>query len=223
MSAGLFAILSGLALVDALNPFTVAAQAYLLGTARPMPRSIAFLLGTFATYFAGGVLLLEGWSLLLARVLPLVPSWGIPAGEVVLGLLVGGFAAWSFAKASAGAPFTPPSDLSIGATLTFAFGSTVADLSSALPYFGAVNQIAAMQAGLPIRFLALSWYNLLYCVPLIALIAARAILSPDASEALFGRMRRGIDWAFAKLLPPIMALASLALIGDGLRRLLAAV
>ncbi len=44
MTLSLFSLLTVLALTDALNPFTVAAQAYLLGTPRPMPRSIAFLL-----------------------------------------------------------------------------------------------------------------------------------------------------------------------------------
>lgn len=219
MSLAFLGILTGLAALDALNPFTVAAQAYLLGTPRPMPRSLAFLAGTYATYLLGGVLLLLGWSWALALISPLVPWWGFAAGEIALAVLVGGFAAWSLRKAAAGSPFTPPSDLSIPATLAFAVASTAADLSSALPYFAAVNQVATGPAGPAGRLLALSWYNLIYCAPMIALIAARLALPETSSAALFGRMRAGIDWAFARLLPPAMAVAAVALAADGVRRL----
>lgn len=48
MTTSLILVLLGLALLDSPNPFTVAAQAYLLGTERPLPRSVAFLVATFA-------------------------------------------------------------------------------------------------------------------------------------------------------------------------------
>ncbi len=147
MDLALFGVLTGLALADSLNPFTVASQAYLLGTPRPMPRSLAFLAGTYAAYFAGGVLLLEGWAVLARRVLPLIPAWGYAAGEVVLGAALGGFAAWSLRRARGGTPLTPPASLGIGATLAFAAASTAADLTSALPYFAAVSRIVAEVPG----------------------------------------------------------------------------
>ena len=221
MTFALLAVLSGLALVDALNPFTIAAQAYLLGTPRPMRRSLAFLVGTYATYLAGGVVLLFGWSTLLARVLPLLPFWGIPAGEALLGAGAFGFGVWSLRKSAAGTPFAPPSDLSVQATLGFAVASTVADLTSALPYFGAISQIADASLGVWSTSLALGWYNLLYCAPLIALVVARASLSEKASALFFGRMRCAIDWAFAKLLPWLLILAGAGFVFDGIRRFVA--
>jgi hypothetical protein len=219
VTIALLAVLSGLALVDALNPFTIAAQAYLLGTPRPMRRSIAFLLGTFATYLAGGLVLLLGWSAFVAQVLPLLPGWAIPAGEVLLGVGALVLGVWSLRKAAAGTPFAPPTDLSVRATLGFAVASTVADLTSALPYFGAISQIEAADLDDWAIGLALGWYNLLYCAPLVVLIIARAALSEDASTLFFGRMRQAIDWAFAKLLPPLLIFVGAGFAFDGIRRL----
>ncbi len=66
----------------------------------------------------------------------------------------------------------------------------------------------------------LALYNLLYCAPLIGLVATRMLLSPERSELLFGRLRAGVDWAFAKLLPPLLGVGGAALLIDGIRRLL---
>lgn len=219
MDAALLGVLTALALADSLNPFTVASQAYLLGTPRPMRRSLAFLVGTYAAYFAGGVLLLAGWTVLLRRVLPLVPAWGFAAGELVLGAALTGFAAWSWRRARGGSPVTPPRSLGVGATLAFAVASTAADLTSALPYFAAVSRIAAEVQGWGAGLGLLAWYNLLYVSPLLLLVAARALLSPAASERFFGRARAAIDWAFARLLPPLLLLGGAALLVDGARRL----
>lgn len=219
MTWGLLAMVSGLALVDALNPFTIAAQAYLLGTPRPLRRSITFLIGTYLTYLAGGVVLLLGWSAFLLQVVPLLASWAIPAGEVLLGLGTLGFGIWSLRQAASGTPFTPPSDLSVRATLGFAVASTIADLTSALPYFVAVSQIRPARVGGLQTALMLSWYNLLYCAPLIALVAGRMSLGEAASAKFFGRTRSAIDWAFAKLLPPLLMVAGAVLVIDGLRRM----
>jgi cytochrome c biogenesis protein CcdA len=219
VNTSLLATLAALALADSLNPFTVAAQAYLLGTPRPMARSAAFLIATFVTYLVGGVLLLEGLSLFVARIVPLIPAWGLGAGELVLGLLLALAAIHTARMARAGTPFTPPAQLGLGATILFAVGSTASDVPTAIPYFAAVGSIAAQNGGWGHDLLLLTLYNLLYCAPLIALLTARAVLSEKRSETLFGRLRMGIDWAFARLLPPLVALGAVALVIDGARRI----
>lgn len=218
MSWALVIALTGLAVADSLNPFTVAAQAYLLGTPKPMPRSLAFLLTTYVLYFAGGVLLLEGWTAFFRYAAPLIPDWGLPAGEIALGLAVAGAALWAWRKARRGAPFSPPAEMTISATIMFAIVSTVADFSSALPYFAAVNQLASSSASKLLQYGAIGWYNLIYVTPLIMLISAKLILSTEGSAAVFGRARTIIDWCFEKLLPPLMVLASAGLIVDGIWR-----
>lgn len=108
MTYAFLALLAGLAFADSLNPFTIAAEAYLLATPRPFARSLAFLLGTAVTYFAGGMLLLGGWSAAREAIMPLVPSWGWSAAQVALGLALGGFAWWSWWRATVGKPLAPP-------------------------------------------------------------------------------------------------------------------
>jgi len=218
MNWPLLGALTGLALADSLNPFTVAAQGYLLGTPRPLGRSVAFLVGTFATYFLGGILLLQGWLAFFRHLAPRIPAGWIGAGEIILGLVLAGFAVWTFRRAGGGTPFRPPENLSVPATLAFAAASTVGDLPSALPYFAAVNRIAAGTDSLAAELLWLAWYNLLYVGPLILMIAAHAFLPSERSAALFGRIRGAIDWSFAKLLPPLMALGAAFLLYDGVRR-----
>jgi hypothetical protein len=173
MNTTLLASLAGLALADSLNPFTVAAQAYLLGTPNPMRRSTAFLVATFATYLIGGILLLAGLILFLERVLPLIPTWGFGASELALAALVGFFSFYSGKMAQKGQPFTPPSGLSIGVTILFVVGSTASDVPTAIPYFAAASSIAAENAGWAHDLLLLAGYNVLYCAPLIALILER--------------------------------------------------
>lgn len=219
MDATLYLTLAGLALLDSLNPFSVAAQAYLLGTPRPMRRSLAFLAGTFATYFVGGLLLLQGWLAFFARLLPLLPGWAPAAAEVAAGAGLAAVGAWMWRRGGGGVAFRPPADLSVRAAVVFAAASTAADLSSALPYFAAVSRIAAAGGNTAAKLLPLVWYNLLYVLPLAALIAAYAALGPDRSAAVFGQVRQAVDWAFAKLLPPLVLLSGVALIADGVRRL----
>lgn len=219
MNTGLLASLAGFALADSLNPFTVAAQAYLLGTPNPMRRSLAFLIATFATYFVGGVLLLAGLSLFLERVVPLIPAWGFGAGELALSVLLAFFAFYAGKMSKEGKPFSPPSNLGIGPTILFAVASTASDVPTAIPYFAAASSIAAENAGWGHDLLLLVGYNVLYCAPLIALLLARALLSEKRSNKLFGKLTAGIDWAFAKLLPLLLAAGAIALAVDGTRRL----
>lgn len=219
MNTSLILSLVGLAAADSLNPFTVAAQAYLLGTPRPMPRSLTFLIATFATYLAGGLLLVAGLAVFVRRVLPLIPAWGPGVGEVVLAILCAGAGWYTARHARAGKPFTPPADLSIGATLVFAVVSTMGDLPTAIPLFAAAARITAAGLAWPVIAIALVGYVLIYCAPLLALVVLRATLSERRADKLFGRLRAGVDWAFAKLLPPLLWLAALALAADGAIRL----
>jgi cytochrome c biogenesis protein CcdA len=214
MAAALIVLLVGLALVDSLNPFTIAAQAYLLSTPRPLPRSLAFTAGTAATYFSGGVLLLGSWSAIRAWLIAVVPGWGWGAAELALGVGLGGFATWSWIRGTAGKPFTPPHSLGMVASFGLAALSTVWDLPTALPLFAAVDRIAA--AGLPLLtdLLLLAIYVLVYVLPLVALIAIRTRFAAH-SDRMFEWLRSAVDRGFSLLLPAFTALAAAYLLIDG--------
>jgi hypothetical protein len=212
--------ISGLALLDSLNPFTVAAMAYLLGTPKSFARSFAFISGTYVVYFLGGVLLLQGLLALIRNLLPRLPPWSLGVAELTLSIALVAGAVWTWRKASSGTPFKPPENLSVPATLAFATVSTVSDLPSGIPYFGAISCISVSAPSLLGEIGYLSWYNLLYVGPLLTMLLAHVSLSPERSQALFGRVREVIDWAFAKLVPSALGLGALFLVYDGVRRLI---
>jgi hypothetical protein len=49
----LFTTIGGLALLDALNPFSIAALVYLLGTSRPIRNGVLFTGATYVAYLLG--------------------------------------------------------------------------------------------------------------------------------------------------------------------------
>ncbi len=213
--------LIGLALVDALNPFSIAAQAFLLSTGRPVARGLAFVLGTFAVYLLCGVVLLEGWLVLLHSLLPALPPW-VPGGlEIGAGIAALAAGIYTWRQAAQGKSTPSPSNLSLLATTAFAVVSTLSDMPTAIPYFAAASQIAASDGGALTRYSWLLIYNLIYVAPLVAMLALRVGLG-DGTAAILGRVRTSVDWTVAKLLPPLLVLAGVALLGDGALRLAAA-
>jgi hypothetical protein len=209
----------GLALVDALNPFSIAALVYLLGTSQPIANALIFTGGTYLVYFFGGVLVMTGWQALVDRVSPLLPWWSLGVLELALGtgLALLGVVLWRQARSAGG--FAPPPDLGWAAILVFAVSSTVADLTSALPYFGAINVIAVSEDFDQFASLAtIAFYCLIYCLPLITLAAVRALFQAR-SDAIFVRVRAGVDWILARLLGPATLVAGVLLVVDGVRRL----
>lgn len=204
MDTTLFATIAGLAAVDALNPFTIAALAYLLATPKSMPRSAMFIAGTFLTYFMGGVALVRGFGYITSVLLPRLPMWVIPSGEVVLGVACLVLSVVTFRRSKTGKPaFSPPKDLSIFATALFAIGSTASDIPTGAPYIAAAGKISAGVDSWVLQLLWLGFYNLLYVAPLLILFFGHILLGRRA-EGLFGRIQKGIDWAFAHLTPVLL-------------------
>lgn len=220
MTLGGMAALLGLAFVDAMNPFSIAAMAFLLSTDRPVTRGLVFVVGTFAVYLFGGVVLLEGWLVVLETFLPTLPGWAPGSFEMLAGGLAVGAGLHAGRRAAAGKPAPSPSNLSLPATLAFALASTASDLPTAIPLFAAVNQIAATGDGLAARYGWLAFYNVIYVAPLIAMLVASLTLGQRAEPAL-RRVRQAVDWTFARLLPPILVLAGIALLVDGAWRVFA--
>lgn len=211
--------LLGLALLDALNPFSIAAMAFLLSTDRPSTRGLAFILGTAVVYLGFGIMLLEGWTAFLQSLLPLLPSW-IPALVEVLagaGCLVGGIILWR--KSGSDTQSMPQiSALSVWATVLFAAGSTVSDLPTAVPYFAAASQITSIAEGRLGQYFWLLIYNVIYVAPMVAMLVVRLTLRKRA-DGVFSAIRKGVDWAFKHLMPLLLILFGIFLLFDGVRRL----
>jgi hypothetical protein len=217
MTVSAIFVLAGLAIIDALNPFSIAAMAFLLSTDRPVHRGVTFIIGTFAVYFLAGVVLLEGWLIVIKTLLPSLPGWILGSLEMAAGAAAGaaGIDTWRRAAKDKSAP--GPSNLSTAATFAFALVSTLSDLPTAIPYFAAASQIAAAGSDPLTRYAWLVAYNMVYVAPLAAMLALRSALGANA-ESVLARVRRAVDWSFAKLLPPGLVIAGAALLIDGAMR-----
>ncbi|MCZ8063592.1 GAP family protein [Silanimonas sp.] len=220
MEATFFATVVALALVDALNPFTIAAQAYLLGTPKPMPRSIAFLVTTLATYLVAGVLLVAGASAFLIDLRPLLPDVLVAAAALGSGLACLGGAAWLWRSARRGTPLASPKSLGIGATVAFAVLATATDVPTALPYFAAAGMIAGEGGSAPAQVAWLLLYCLIYVAPMVALVALRAFCAARTG-GIFASVQCAIDWTFGRVLPLFAAGLGAWLCWTGVRMLLA--
>jgi hypothetical protein len=210
--------LTGLAALDALNPFSVAALAYLLGTNRAVAHGMTFVAGTYVTYLLCGLLLLQGWGLALRRLIPLLPPWIPGSIEILAGGACLTFAVWAWRQGGTVIESAAPGAVGLPATFGFAVVSTAADMPTAVPYIVAVNRIAAGDLGPGSEILLLAWYVTVYIAPLALMVGARASLGVTAVN-LFGPIRRAMDWGLGRLMPPALMIGGLWLLWDGARRI----
>lgn len=210
----------GLAVADALNPFSIAAMVYLLATDRAVARGWVFVLGTLAVYLPFGVLLVEGWTAALAALIPLLPVWLVGGLLIAAGIVGIGIALWMLTKSQSASSAMPLSGgLTLRATAAFAVGSTLADAPTAFPFFAAAAQVSLLAETRMGQYLCILLYCLIYVAPLLLLLGLRIWLGDRSSTALT-MVKGGVDWSFRHLLPPLLVLISAWLIWLGLERLL---
>jgi cytochrome c biogenesis protein CcdA len=217
MTLDMLTSLIPLALVDALNPFSIAALIYLLGLPRRVSHALVFTFGTFSIYLLGGVLLVVGISSFLSNWMLSVPSRWLAGSETAAGALCVLFAAYAWRSQSQGHDFKPPKDLKILTTLVLSMIATASDLPTAVPYFAAVSLIAGANASWSVQGLMLLIYCVIYITPLLFLVGLHAYFQERAAQ-MFARIQAGIGWAFAKLIPPMILIAGLWLMYDGIGR-----
>lgn len=210
----------GLALTDAMNPFTVASVAVLLTLDRHLARGAVFVGVTFAIYLVFAILLAEGFTAAVAAVLPILPVWA--PGALLLGfaLLCIGFAIhlW-FKPGSNGKDVSLAAALTLPGTAVFAIASTLSDAPTAVPLFAAVAQLPQLAEGRVGQYLWLVVYTAIYVAPLVLLLGLRRTLG-TAADAALNRVAAAVNWSFKRLLPPALVLAGAASGWIGAERLL---
>jgi cytochrome c biogenesis protein CcdA len=181
-----------LALVDSVNPVTIAVALYLGSDERPHSRVAGFAAGVLGVYGVGGAALLLGPAQLLSTAVSSsetpafhTASVAAGAGMVILALVImrRGRAASLTAAVDR---LSPRSALALGATVT------VLDLPTAFPYFGAIATLANSGAPVGGQVGLLAVFNLLYVLPLIV-IAVLPAVAGGRWHALVGRVRLALD------------------------------
>ena len=169
MTATLFLSLLGIAFLDSLNPSLFLAQFYLLTTPRPVPRILSYIAGVLLVNFAGGLLILAGVRTLVAN---LLGSWNgdtLRGLQLALGLAILAFGLW-FRLDAAGGEAKKPRSLQPIHTFALGMGVMLNELTTALPYFVAIERIAQAQLSVAGKLLALGAYNLVFSLPLLGFL-----------------------------------------------------
>jgi cytochrome c biogenesis protein CcdA len=170
-----FIILCSVALLDSLNPVAIATLLILLSKVENKGTVGIFIISTFITYFAGGILIYFGVGLALERLLELLINikgpW-VSTVELILGIAL---LIMVYKRLSSKEPADTKSKqlgiffLSLPGLFVLGVSSTLADLPTAIPYLGWIAFMNDKEFSLALILLFFTIYNLLYVLPLIIL------------------------------------------------------
>ena len=208
MTVPLLLGIAGLALLDSLNPATIAAVTLVLIAAPRRPALVAgaAVLGAALTVFSvGAILFLSAGA----------------AADAVDGIVVGlrflAFGAAGLALVVAGVrrfrerqrrPITLPSWFTAWTALPFGVLLTAADLPNAFPFFIAIERLVTTGIDPATGLLVLAGYAVVYCLPCLVLLIVglvardRVRVKLEAIVARFGTgtVRRSIPTAAVMIL-----------------------
>lgn len=204
-----------LGLADSLNPATIAVAIIVATGRKPVPRVALYVLGTGATYFLGGLVLVLGPAGLLRSLLHHHPGTAGRIAEIAAGVAGVGFGVWVFTRPPAVVSKHVPTDLSLPGALALGSGITLVDLPTALMYFGAIALITGSDVSMPGQIVLLLAFNLCYVLPLIAVGVLTATLGSRAAPALTWLRDLVEHWGH-RLLGVLTTGVGLYLIGAGI-------
>lgn len=178
-----------IALVDSLNPSTIAPAIYLASGERARRSVLEFTVAVLLTHVAGGVLLLLGPGPLLVSLLSGLSGTLQHLGELVLGLviLLAAGLTWHHRVRLSCKEMPEPnpkrrSNVMLGASII------LVELPTAFPYVAAIAAILGSGVAMPGRLAALLLYNICFVLPLIAILAT-LITTGNRAQRILERRR----------------------------------
>jgi cytochrome c biogenesis protein CcdA len=200
-----FLAIFGLAFLDSLNPFSIAACVVVIAGQQSLARGLIFITATFSAYFLGGVALVSGWVEAAAAMRPWIKPWMMITFWLALaiGSIVGAVILWRRPAATESKEAKPPTTAALVGVFLFALSSTLSDLPTALPYFGAIPIMVATETNFLGLLAWLAFYSLIYVSPLIVLLYFRQ-MAHKQFEPLVGSINRSMDWAIRRLTPTLL-------------------
>ena len=214
-----------IAALDSLNPSAIALQVYLLGTTKPIPRSLAFVIGIFLAYWTSGLLAVLGLNQFIQTVIansgfslstPLLYTIQLLIGII---LLVVGTMLRIPAQTE---PVKTPTKLTLARTFLLGMSVTVLELPTALPYFAAIEQIARANLDMLSIVSILALYNLIFVLPPIALVVLYLLFHRQSFVlSLLQRINRSIAIYSPHILRFVLLGLGIFLIADCLSHSLA--
>lgn len=184
---GLALAVVAIALPDSLNPSLIVAAAYLALGSHPVRRPLVFTITTFVVTLAGGLAIALGLGDLILSLLPKLShtaKWDV---ITVVGVLVmcGGAVIWWRRGALAGDPGDRGREHDEGSSAVL-LGAGIAgvELLTAFPYFAVIAMLLGSSVSGPSKISLLVLYNLIYVLPLIAIVVIRAVMGEKGAELL---------------------------------------
>ena len=215
MTVGLLVTLFALALLDSLNPVTIAGAVFLLLTPRPVPRTVSFVAGASLAYFAGGVLLYLGLGAVFERVLDYLSGPWVHALLVLVGAVMVGFGVWM--QRSTPREETRRTFKNLHPAATFLIGASVtgSDLPTAFPLIVAVERVTQSGLGAVGALAALALYVLVYALPLLLLLAGYHMLRGGGAAFLRSAERFMARWSRPATIWSLYIIGALLLLNSG--------
>lgn len=175
MTLALLLSLVGIAVLDSLNPSLFVALVYLMTTPQPTLRSLSYIAGVLHVNFAGGILILSGARTLFNDWFTDISDSTLTLLQLVLGFALIGFGWWMKLDADMN-PTRKPRTLSSFHTFILGMVVMLNELTTALPYFIAIERLAQAQLGTVDNLLALIIYNLIFAAPLLGFLGGFLLL-----------------------------------------------
>jgi cytochrome c biogenesis protein CcdA len=172
---------------DSLNPSLIVAAVFLTLGAHPIRRSLVFTITAFVVTLAGGLAIALGLGDLILSLLPKLSRTAKYDVITAVGVLVmcGGAVIWWRREALASEPSHAHQDPAQGGSAVL-LGAGIAgvELLTAFPYFAAIAMVLGSSVSPPGKVFLLVLYNVIYVLPLIAIVVVRAIMGQKGSETL---------------------------------------
>ena len=219
--------LIAIAALDSLNPSAIALQVYLLGTTKPIPRSIAFVIGIFLAYWTSGLLAVLGLDRLIQTVIVnsgfslSTPLFYIIQYLTGIILLIVGV---TLRITTQSEPVKAPQKLNLAKTFLLGMSVTILEFPTALPYFAAIEQIVRANLDLLSTMSILALYNLIFVLPPIALIVIYLFFHRQSfALTLLQRINRSIAVYSPHIIRFLILGLGIFLIADSLSHSLASI
>jgi cytochrome c biogenesis protein CcdA len=201
-----------IAVIDSINPNALSVQIYLLSTAKPVTRSLAFIAGDFLATWIAGLLIILGIAPIIAQIFNSFNNI-IVLLQFILGivLVLLGFYFQKFYKQSK----TAKHPRSLKPINTFILGVAIAfaEAPTALPYLGAIEQIVRANLSIYQTVGILTIYNFVFVLPLIILFLIYLRFQQRAITRL-NSIQHLINQWFAKIMQVFLIVFGLILIFD---------
>jgi Protein of unknown function (DUF2910). len=202
----------GIALVDGLNPSTIAPALVLAVRRRGVLLVSLFTLGVFVPSLAAGVLVVAGPGRALLDLIPHVGAHTKHLLEIGAGIALAA-AAWILwihrGRVASGVSREPPGGAAGAAGL--GAGIMLAELPTAVPYFAALAAIVGSRAGLVTQLELVVLFNVAFVLPLLAILGVRLLAGPR-SEKLLQLTRDALDRYVGVVLPCAVGLLAAVLL-----------